>query len=809
VSRRNTPTTRIVPGRTNRVGAHWIATAWIILLVGVSASAIAARAFDNSAKRQEKQTFAATSADVAGALGASLRSDTNFTASQGAMAAMLPDLTNAQFKQFYNSVGLDQRYPGGIGFVYFVPVPQSQFAAFAARRNADPLNGLAAGNFAVIPPGVRTGYCLQRVGVYRGGLGRAAFPPGYDACARTIPGYGLSPTAASFELAQDTGQFVVVPPIRGFPVLGFAMIAPVYQGGVVPGTVAGRRAALVGWMTGTFDPVTIIKGATGAHKGIAIELSRRDPTRSPMLVAKVGTVPSGNVMSQTVKVDADGHWIVRVTGAVASGWLSPRTQGLGVLAGGMAVSVLFFLLVHILAGSRARALQLVEKKTAELRHQALHDPLTGLPNRALILDRVEQMLARSRRDQIPVAALFIDLDNFKDINDSLGHAAGDELLVAVATRLSGVLRDSDTVGRLGGDEFVVLVEGGSLSAGAEAVAQRLLDALADPFDLHHPTAAPLGVGASIGIALGDRPTAGELLRDADIALYQAKAAGKHCYMLFVHEMQAAVHDRLVLEMDLRGALAANEFFLVYQPIFNLREMTVTGVEALLRWNHPTRGVVQPDLFIPLLEETGMIVSIGRWVLETACRQAADWTRLGYHLAISVNVSTRQLESDQLIVDVSAALSASGLDAASLIVEVTETALMRDPDATALRLHTLKTLGVRIAIDDFGTGYSSLAYLRQFPVDSLKIDRSFISGIADSPESAALMHTLVQLGKTLGLETLAEGIEESDQLGHLQGEQCDSGQGFLFARPLAVDDVGQFLDTWIPIGDIVDPVPAPA
>jgi diguanylate cyclase (GGDEF)-like protein len=787
-----------------------VATAWIILLVGVSTSAAAARAFESSAKNQANQAFAATSSDVAGALGASLRSDTNFTASQAALAAILPDLTNVQFKQYYGTAGLDKRYPGGIGFAYLELVPAAGLPAFASRLKADPVNGLAiAGNYAVFPSGERPVYCLQRLGVYRGGLAGNGLPPGFDACAVDLPGFGPSPTAQTFQLARDTGQFIVMPSIPGMAVVGFAIFTPVYRGGTVPETVAARRSALVGWMGGSFDPVAIIKGAKGNHKGIAIEVWRQDPTRKPMLVAKVGTAASGKVLSQSVNVEADGHWIVRITGAASTGGLSPRAQGLGVLAGGLAVSVLFFLLVYILAGSRARALQLVEKKTAELRHQALHDPLTGLPNRALILERVEQMLARGRREQIPVAALFLDLDNFKDINDSLGHAAGDQLLVAVAARLSAALRDSDTVGRLGGDEFVVLVEGGSLAFGADVVAERLLDALAEPFALGQPTAAPLTVGASIGIALGDRPTAGELLRDADIALYQAKAAGKHCHMVFVHEMQAAVHDRLELETDLRSALAADEFFLVYQPIFNLREMTVSGVEALLRWNHPTRGVVQPDLFIPLLEETGLIVSIGRWVLETACQQAADWEQQGYHIAVSVNVSARQLESDQLIDDVSAALADSGLDAASLTVEVTETTLMRDADATALRLGTLKTLGVRIAIDDFGTGYSSLAYLRQFPVDSLKIDRSFIAGIADSAESAALMHTLVQLGKTLGLETLAEGIEETDQLGHLQSEQCDSGQGFLFARPMPVDDVTRFLDSWIPIDEIVGAVAATA
>jgi diguanylate cyclase (GGDEF)-like protein len=516
---------------------------------------------------------------------------------------------------------------------------------------------------------------------------------------------------------------------------------------------------------------------------------------APIKVAEVGRVGKGQVLHQTVVVQADGRWVVVVGGTASSSGLSGRAVGLVVLAAGLALSVMLFLLVRILAGSRVRALALVERKTAELRHLALHDPLTDLPNRALILDRAEQMLGRARRSQSPVAALFIDLDNFKDINDTLGHGAGDRLLIAVANRLSGVVRDSDTVGRLGGDEFVVLVEGVSLCDGPEVVAERLLAVLREPFELLG-SAAPLTVRASVGIADGDRSSAGEFLRDADIALYQAKAAGKNCYTVFLQEMQSAVHDRQALEVDLRGALGAGQFFLVYQPIFDLQRMTVTGVEALIRWNDPIRGIVQPNDFIPLLEETGMIVEVGAWVLDQACQQAATWNRHGYRLAVSVNVSARQLDSDQLIDDVGQALAASGLDATSLIIEVTETNLMRDADATARRLTALKAIGVRIAIDDFGTGYSSLAYLRQFPVDSLKIDRSFIAGIENSAESAALMHTLVQLGKTLGLETLAEGIEQHDQLGHMQREQCDSGQGFFLARPLAVDDVAEFLESWM-------------
>ncbi len=427
----------------------------------------------------------------------------------------------------------------------------------------------------------------------------------------------------------------------------------------------------------------------------------------------------------------------------------------------------------------------------QIRFQAVHDTLTGLPNRALILDRTEQMLARARRSDVQVAALFIDLDGFKDVNDDLGHGVGDQLLQSVSDRLSLTMRESDSIGRLGGDEFVVLVDGSTMDAGPELVAERLLEVLRAPFDLPG-LSGPLTLTASIGIASGVRTSATELLRDADIALYQAKAAGKNRYVAFEPEMHTAVQDRHLLEMDLREALANDEYRLVYQPIFNLTGGQTTGVEALLRWVHPQRGTVQPGDFIPLLEDSGMINEVGRWVLDQACLQGARWHAMGYELDVSVNVSTRQLETERLVDDVRVALQTSGLPASSLTLEVTETAIMRNVAAVVPRLEALKTTGVHIAIDDFGTGYSSLSYLQQLPVDTLKIDRSFISSMAASAESGALIRTLVQLGKTLGLQTLAEGIEETEQYSQLERQHCDSGQGFLYARPLEVEAVEAFL-----------------
>jgi diguanylate cyclase (GGDEF)-like protein len=442
--------------------------------------------------------------------------------------------------------------------------------------------------------------------------------------------------------------------------------------------------------------------------------------------------------------------------------------------------------------SRLKGLQLIEERTAaQLRFQAGHDALTGLPNRALIFDRAEQMVARARRDHSGVAALFIDLDQFKDVNDTFGHAAGDELLRQVSGRFSAVVRDTDTVGRLGGDEFVVLVETVEGVPDPEDVARDLLSSLREPFYLAKDRELS-SVSASVGIASGARDSASELLRDADIALSEAKARSHGDFVSFHPEMQAAIATRVGLESELREAIGNNEFFLVYQPIFRLQDQTMTGVEALLRWRHPIRGLVMPGDFIPVLEATGMILDVGQFVLEEACRQAAVWAEAGRPLTVSVNASGRQLDREDFVGLVERTLAVSGLQPRLLTIEITETTLMQDAQLSALRLRALKRAGVKLAIDDFGTGYCSLAYLQQFPVDSLKIDRSFVSQMGSSAEGAALVRTIVQMGRDLNLDTLAEGIETTEQLTRLQLEECKSGQGYLFARPLAVAALEELL-----------------
>ncbi len=426
----------------------------------------------------------------------------------------------------------------------------------------------------------------------------------------------------------------------------------------------------------------------------------------------------------------------------------------------------------------------------KLRHQAFHDSLTGLPNRSLITDRAQQMLARNDRSERACAALLIDLDRFKDVNDLHGHGVGDRLLVAVARRLELVLRRSESIGRLGGDEFVALIEGDALDAGPEVVAQRLLEAFDTPFDVD---GLRLSVSASIGIATGHRNGPDELFRDADIALYEVKGAGRNGYSIYSEGMKAAVERRGWLNTELRGALQRREYFLEYQPAFSLSDGALVSVEALLRWNHPERGRIPPVDFIPSLEESGLIGPVGRWVLHEACQVAAGLSRRGHRVSMAVNVSARQLDHpEDFYRDVVDALSAADLAPENLVLEITESILMRDAEATVDHLLRLKRLGISVAIDDFGTGYSSLAYLARFPVDSLKVDRSFVAQLGHSQEADALLQSVLHLGRALSLLTVAEGVENTEQLEILKRHGCHVGQGFQLARPGSVDQLYDLL-----------------
>jgi diguanylate cyclase (GGDEF)-like protein len=425
-------------------------------------------------------------------------------------------------------------------------------------------------------------------------------------------------------------------------------------------------------------------------------------------------------------------------------------------------------------------------------HQAFHDSLTGLPNRALFLDRMEHAHARSRRSGAPIAVLFMDLDAFKMVNDSLGHAAGDELLVLVAGRLRRWLRPSDTAARFGGDEFAVLLEDLEHSSAAPRVADRILESLREPFTIQ---GQEVRVGASIGIATSAMPGSDDLLRNADLAMYRAKGLGKGRHAMFEPGMHVAVLERLELEVDLQRALERGEMVLHYQPIVELATGHVVALEGLVRWHHPTRGVIQPDDFIALAEESGQIHRLGAWVLERAARDAVGWNagvRAGDPVRVGVNLSGRQLQEPTLVGEIAAILADTGLAPQNLVLEITETVLMHDLEGTVVRLQELKRLGVRLSVDDFGTGYSSLQYLRRFPLDSLKIAKSFVDGVGGPSQDAAVARAIIELGTSFQLRVVAEGIERTEQRAQLVDLGCEHGQGFLFARPASADQIERLL-----------------
>jgi len=435
-----------------------------------------------------------------------------------------------------------------------------------------------------------------------------------------------------------------------------------------------------------------------------------------------------------------------------------------------------------------------DRKEAEarIRYMALHDALTGLPNRILFADRLAIATAHARRDSKKVALLMLDLDHFKHINDSLGHHIGDQLLEAVAARLRACVRESDTAARLGGDEFVISLCDIASARDAEIVAEKVLTLLSETFPIE---THDLHIGTSIGISLypDDGEDSGSLLRAADTAMYHAKENGRGTFRFFTPELNAAAQRWHLLATDIRGACARGEFVLHYQPQVSIETSVITGLETLLRWNHPKEGLISPTLFIPLLEELNLMAEVGRWVLDTACRQNADWQAQGLlPVRIAVNLSAQQFYRGDIVENVKGALKASGLDPRWLELELTESLTLDDTETPLHIMRDLKAIGVTLSLDDFGTGWSSLSYLRRFPLDRIKIDRSFMRDVTTHSNTAAVVHSILSLARSLGLDCVAEGVETTDQLSYLQDELCSEIQGFLFSEALPADELPRLL-----------------
>jgi diguanylate cyclase (GGDEF)-like protein/PAS domain S-box-containing protein len=446
------------------------------------------------------------------------------------------------------------------------------------------------------------------------------------------------------------------------------------------------------------------------------------------------------------------------------------------------------------AAVHATVVDISDRKRAEeqIEFHAYHDVLTHLPNRKLFTDRLRQSVTRARRNSKSVAVMFIDLDHFKTINDTLGHTAGDELLLEMARRLRECVRDDDTVARLGGDEFTIILSELRQPEDAVGVAQKILDAVQEPLTIGN---MPISVSASIGIALypDDGHDAESLLRNADSAMYRAKEAGRSTVQLCTDDMKKRAVERLAVESRLRTAVIDDELVLVYQPLVNLVTGRTIGVEALVRWNDPVRGLVEPASFIPIAEETRLILPLGEWVLRTACAQMKEWQDRGAGpLRVAVNLSARQFQQHDLVEMVRSALEEARLSPSSLELEITETTAMQNGEATVETLRALRNLGVGISIDDFGTGYSSLNYLKRFPITAVKIDRGFVHDLTTSDGDAAIVSAVIGMARSLRLRVIAEGVETAEQFAFLRTRDCDEAQGFYFSRPAPPHEVTRML-----------------
>ncbi len=600
----------------------------LIVVVGVTGSAFLASAWRSSSQRANKKSFQSTVADLSNTLDAKLQTKIELTRAMRSIATMEPNAGEERFLQWYRQLQHGAPASPDLTAVFIQAVPAAELPAFRAQAEADPaFSKLLHGSFQIFPSGRRPFYCLTRATVGNPG-GKTVYPPLLDYCAPVLPGIGKSPYAALIRMERTTGAFIVTP----LPGLGVASLVgiseAVYRSDAPLATVPERRAAFRGIIGTSFAGTALLDPLLARHTLLTLALYHRNSGDPLELIGRAGAHPQGRSPVYSERLSLGEGWLVQVSGTADSP-LAADTQGAIALVFGLFVTLLIFLLWRVLARSRQRAWGLVGEKTDELEYRALHDPLTDLPNRILVLDRAEQILARGRRQDVPVTALFVDIDGFKQINDRHGHHAGDEVLRQVGARLKTVLRDNDTVGRLGGDEFVMLIDSLGLEAAPELVAERILDVLRQPIRLpqsghstalrdgehrHRDRTARLGRGPDAG----RRPRA--LQGQGRSARTATSSSSSRC--------TTAAQDRIHLEMDLAGALDADQLFLVYQPMLDLENERVVGVEALLRWRHPSGEVIPPDAFIPIAEDSGLIVPIGRWVLEQACAQGAAWHAQG-------------------------------------------------------------------------------------------------------------------------------------------------------------------------------------
>jgi diguanylate cyclase (GGDEF)-like protein len=791
-------TSRRIAGRT----VVWALIAIVIAAGGTIASILGAHKVARNDAAKTRSSFGTTAAGVASNVNLSLQRQEDLTNSTSTFFAEHPNASPAQFTAWARRGHLLRRFPEleKLGLVAVVRATQlaafeEQITGHAATAPAAPASASASASTStsatsstsatkpavpagkairIIPPGDRGYYCLTAAGLARASVKTP--PAGLDYCART-------PTLLA---ARDSGLSTYTAVSAG-GAKALSVQTPVYKGVATPATVTDRMGAFVGWLTELLAPRVILAQAIAQHPNDAVRL--RYHSGSTNIAFTSGTPHAG---AQTETTNLGNGWTVKSFAAPLSTTVSGDSHAKAVLIGGILFSVLLGLFVFLLGAGLRRTPRAPKAPRAQKRHEVphedLYDSLTGLPNKALLTDRAERMLARASRDPgLLVGALIIDIDWFKDVNEKLGAGAGDQVLDIVARRLENVVRTHDSVARLDGDQFVILVEAAARGARLDALARRAIESLHKPVELDD-----FGPGflltASIGVAFGRHETPADLLRDAHLALDAAKAAGKDRYTLFNANMRSVIEGQAVLEAELNAALQDKQFFLLYQPVRDLSSHKVVGLEAMIRWQHPSQGVMAPADFIPMAEETGLIVPIGRWALEEACTRAAAWNVAGHRVGISVMVSAAQLDREGFTTDIRRALQQSGIEPAQLTLEIAETTVMRDPSAAVDRLAEIKQLGVRIAIDDFGSGYAYRSDLQRMPVDFLKVDRSSLAASDDEDYRSWLLEAILIFGRDLSLTVIAKGIETEEQMSMLQAMGCNLAQGFFLGEPMLANAV---------------------
>jgi diguanylate cyclase (GGDEF)-like protein len=629
--------------------------------------------------------------------------------------------------------------------------------------------------FPLQPPGTRAFYCLA--------LAELAAGP-----VRTRP-HGIDYCASRHELfaARSSGKTVYTSAsVDGSPAL--TLTTPVYAGNPAPHSVAARDGAFVGWVRTLVEPGVLVQQALRGRPGDAVLLTHGNGATAAAFAG--GSADGGQHSSSNLR----NGWSATVLGPTPRPDVLADRDGRWTLIAGCLLSLLLGALVFLL-GTRRVAVPV--PRLGGSKPEDLYDPLTGLPNRLLTMDRAERMVARaSRQSGMLTGALLIDIDWFGDVNEKLGRDAGDQVLRTVAERLEQVVRDHDTVGRMEGDEFVIVVECAARGARLDALARRVIESLHKPLELEG-FGPSFFLTASIGLAFGRYTSPEELLHDAGLALQTAKAAGKDRYTLYNANMRAVIEDRGLLEAELNAAILERQFLLLYQPIYDLASHKVVAVEALIRWRHPKRGILVPDDFIPLAEETGLIVPIGRAVLEEACARAAAWSVAGHRIGVSVMVTANQLNREGFAVDVRRALQQSGIEPSLLTLEIAEATVMADVTAMGERMEELKRLGVSIAIDDFGSGYAYRSDLQRMPLDYLKVDRRSLAASEDEDYRSWLLEAILVFARDLSLTVVAKGVETAEQLTNLRAMGCTMAQGYFMGDPASADTVFELFDSALP------------